>query len=32
VFQVLWFEEGLLRRVHGFTDRADALAAVNSGD
>jgi ketosteroid isomerase-like protein len=32
VFQVLWFEDGLLRRVHGFTDRAAALAAVNGGD
>ena len=30
VFQVLWFEEGLLRRVHGFTDRAAALAAAVS--
>ena len=28
VFQVLWFEDGLLRRVQGFTDRSAALAAV----
>ena len=29
-FQVFWFEDGLIRRVQGFTDRADALEAATS--
>ena len=29
IYQVLWFEDGKLRRVQGFLDRAAALAAVS---